>query len=279
MKKQNYNLIFVVLTYRNINDLKDFINTTKMRLKDSYKIIVVNSYYDDDSLTEFRDIAINNDCDFLNVENRGYGYGNNNGIEFAKDKYDFNYLIVSNPDVEIIELPLKELEGLTDCIIAPSINTLTGKSQNPFYYSNNELIEFLKYYSCIKKKKIFAYIGIIINKLNRELRLTIDGILKVKQRRIYATHGSFVIIGTKALESLGSIYNEEMFLFHEENHLAKLAESKGIKTIMVPSLKVLHKEDGSVGLEGEKMSKYGRESFIIYYESWKTKNKPNKLEM
>ncbi len=262
----------MILTYRNTNDLKNFIKVTREKLVGSYRIIVVNSYFDENSRKEFYNIATDNECDFLNIENKGYGYGNNQGIEFARKNYEFNFLIVSNPDIEIIHFPIKKLEGLKDCIIAPSIKTLTGKNQNPFYYSKMELVDFLKYYSCITEKKIISYVGIVINKLYRELRLIIDRILKVKQRRIYAAHGSFVIIGSEVLAKLGKIYNEKMFLFHEENHLARLARSKNIKTYMIPEIKVLHKEDGSVGLESEKITKkYGRDSFIIYYESWKNK--------
>lgn len=262
----------MVLTYRNTKDLLNFISVTNKRVQFSYKIVVVNSFYDEESRNDFYQIAKKNNCDFLNVDNKGYGYGNNRGINFAKEKYTFDFLIVSNPDIEIINFPIESLIGLEDCLIAPSIKTLTGKKQNPFYYSNIKLVDFLKYYSCLKRSKIYAYVGIIINKIYRETGLLFDTLFKRKRRKIFAAHGSFIVFGFKALNKLKTVYNEQMFLFHEENHLAKLAHSKKIDTYMVPEIKVLHKEDGSVGLESEKMSKYGRESFIIYYESWE-KNK------
>jgi GT2 family glycosyltransferase len=258
-----------VLTYRNTKDLKDFIKSARETVKDTYKIVVVNSYYDESSYKEFYSIAKENDCDFLNIENKGYGYGNNRGIEYAKKNYQFKFLIVSNPDIEIINFSIKELEGLEEYIIAPQIKTLKGKNQNPYYYSKIELIEWLKYYSCIKENPIYAYVGIIINKLYREIGLFIDRCLKIKKRRIYAAHGSFVIFGFSPLNKLGTVYDERMFLFSEENHLARLAHDKSIKTYMVPTIQVLHKEDGSVDFENEKMSTYARESFIIYYENWK----------
>jgi GT2 family glycosyltransferase len=265
--KQQFDLIFVVLTYRNTKDLSEFIKITNVRVKEKFKIVVVNSFYDENSYTELRRIALDNDCDFINVENKGYGYGNNKGIDFAKKNYKFEYLIVSNPDIEILNLSTNNLKGFEDSIIAPTIRTLSGKDQNPYYYSKIEIVEWLNYYSCKKERSIFAYMGIIINKLYREIALFIDRCLKVEKRRIYASHGSFVIFGNFALNKLDPVYDERMFLFSEENHLARLAYKKNIKTYMIPAIRILHKEDGSVGLESEKVSNAGRESFIIYYEN------------
>ena len=65
-----------------------------------------------------------------------------------------------------------------------------------------------------------------------------------------------------------------MFLFSEENHLARLALKNSVPIYMVPEIKVLHKEDGSLKLEKNKemIRKYMRESFIIYYENWAMKD-------
>lgn len=269
MSKQNYDLIFVVLTYRNVKDLEDFITSVKKTIKYKYKIIVVNSYFDNYTLLEIKNVAISNGCDFINVENKGYGYGNNRGIEFAKKNYSFKFLIISNPDIEIIQFPLEILKGFEYCILAPTIKTLTGKDQNPFYYSRIKFLEWLNYYSYKKNHIFFLYVSIVINKIYREIRLKIDKIIKAKKRRIYACHGSFIIFGYKALRKLGSIFDERMFLFSEENHLARLALKNSVPIYMIPEIKVLHKEDGSMKLEKNKeMIKYMRESFIIYYENW-----------
>ncbi|WP_159882479.1 glycosyltransferase family 2 protein [Paenibacillus puerhi] len=270
--KVNYDLIFVVLTYRNIEDLKNFIMDTKKAVECLYKIIVVNSYFDETTHLQIQKIALDNDCDFINIENKGYGYGNNRGIEIAKERYSFRYLITSNPDVQIQSFSLKNLEGMQKCIVAPTIKTLSGKDQNPYYYSKIEFVEWIRYFSYIKERKLPAYIGFAINKIYRIIGLSLDRVLNIKRREIYACHGSFVIFGCEALDILGEVYNEKMFLFSEENHLARLALEKKIKTYMTPEIRVLHKEDGSVGLENEKMASYSRQSFILYYENWKKGN-------
>lgn len=43
--KQYYENIFVVLVYRNTDDLKAFLKRTREKVKD-YKVVVVDAYYD-----------------------------------------------------------------------------------------------------------------------------------------------------------------------------------------------------------------------------------------
>lgn len=265
-----YEVIFVVLTYRNVQDLPEFLKSIQDNInKKKYKVIVVNSYFDEMTLHEIQNTAVSNNCDFLNVENKGYGYGNNRGIEYAIKNYSFKYLIISNPDIIIENLDLELLNKYENCIVGPLIKTLNGKNQNPYYYSQINIVEWLIYYSHIKNKKIFAYLGIAINKILRELMVLKSKIYKTKAMKVYAVHGSFVIFGINTLKKLCEVYDENMFLFAEENHLARLAKSKNINTIIIPKLKVLHKEDGSTSLLASKiMSQYAKESFITYYENW-----------
>ena len=77
-----YNYIAVILVYRNVEDLVECIDSIREKIY-SCRIVVVNSYFDDESLNKIKTVAENKDCDFIGIENRGYGYGNNKGIEFA----------------------------------------------------------------------------------------------------------------------------------------------------------------------------------------------------
>ena len=60
----------------------------------SCKVIVINAYYDDESLNKVREVAETNNCDFYNIENKGYSYGNNYGISRANENYNYEYVIV-----------------------------------------------------------------------------------------------------------------------------------------------------------------------------------------
>ena len=93
IKKTYYENIFVVLTYRNTDDLEDFLKSVERFVK-SYKVIIINSYYDDSSKFKFADIAKQYNCDFINVPNKGYSVGNNYGIKYAQkpSAYDLIHL-------------------------------------------------------------------------------------------------------------------------------------------------------------------------------------------
>ena len=72
-----YRVVFVVLVYRNTQDLRDFFKYNDT--KDSHTI-VVNSYYDEQTENEFKKIASKAEADFISVPNKGYGAGNNAGM-------------------------------------------------------------------------------------------------------------------------------------------------------------------------------------------------------
>lgn len=36
-------------------------------------------------------ISINDGCDFINIENKGYEFGNNIGFRYTLENYDFKY--------------------------------------------------------------------------------------------------------------------------------------------------------------------------------------------
>lgn len=43
----------------------------------------------------------------MNVENKGYSYGNNRGIEYCHNNYEYDYIIISNPDIIIKKFDFK----------------------------------------------------------------------------------------------------------------------------------------------------------------------------
>ena len=71
--------IFVVLVYKNTEDIRSFILSVRKTVRD-YRIIIVNSFSDQETTNILAKISHEEDCDFIRCENNGYGYGNNIGI-------------------------------------------------------------------------------------------------------------------------------------------------------------------------------------------------------
>lgn len=270
MPKEYYKYLFIVLTYKNSSDLIDFISSVKNCVEESNKILIVNSYYDEDTKDEIERIATLNDCPFINVENRGYGAGNNRGIEYAKDNFEFDFLIVSNPDITIKEFKANCLDRYLDrpYIIAPEIICRTNKKQNPATVKNFKFATWLMYRGYKKRRKIVLYCGIALNKVCK----LFCKIFSRKHLPVFQAHGSFVVFNKQALDDLDAVYDENIFMFCEELDLAHKAKVKEIKTVYSPDVYVYHKEDGSIKVSDINVFERERESFIYCYEKWKRKN-------
>lgn len=272
MDKKKYTYVIVVLTYRDHSDLLELFESLKNKFKD-YKIIIVNSYYDEYSETEIRQIAIKNNCDFLSIDNKGYSYGNNKGIEYCKANYNFDFLIVSNPDIIIRKNDLDfDLYKHNEVVFAPQIVTLSKKNQNPYWAINFKAAEFFIYYGYKRKKTLILYCGLALNKIIRVFFLLIIKVFKVNKKSIFAAHGSFIIFSKKALDKINIVYDNNMFLFAEEALLAHKLKYLGINTVFTTDILILHKEDGSVGISNINENNELRKSIIYYYEKMQSKS-------
>lgn len=263
MKKVKY--VFVILVYKNTEDIKEYIKNIR-KLNINREIIIVNSYYDDESKNIFNSIAKNNNCTFINVENKGYGYGNNRGIEYANKNFDYDYIIISNPDISINEFDETNLEKYNNCVIGPVIKTKNGKNQNPYWYIENKLAEKLIYLGYKNLSKVSLYSGIIWNKIIREISLKKFNFSNKKFQKVFAVHGSFLILPKRVLNKIGMPYDEDMFLFAEEAYLAHLLKKHNIDTYITKDISVVHHEDGSMSVSSINEKDEARKSVIKYYE-------------
>lgn len=107
------------------------------------KIIIVDNHSVNQSFEVLKDTFINVDkVDVIETnDNGGYASGNNFGIRYAESKYDFDDVIIANPDVDIDESNLhifmqskKELDSQSNIkvgIVAPTmINKVTKERNN-----------------------------------------------------------------------------------------------------------------------------------------------------
>lgn len=262
--KHKTRLVFVVLTYRNHSDLQEFISSL-VNIEQDYHVIVVNSYFDEESKNNIETIATSNHCTFLNVPNNGYSSGNNRGIEYANQYFEYEYLIVSNADIMIEKLPIDELDSLERGIYAPQIIALRGVAQNPMLVIENPLSDWLMYRGFKSSNKWLTYSGIALNKIIRETwRLLFKG----KVSKIFQPHGSFLIFSRESIQRLGTVFDENVFLMGEEFILAKKAKLLSLPVFYTPKLNCLHKEDGSIDLFSGNLQEEYRKSMIYFYENY-----------
>lgn len=264
---QHYDFIFVVLCYKNTKDIILFLNSLK-NVKGTYKVVIVDGFSSEEVKNTLSNIAEKNNCDFMSIPNKGYSYGNNQGIEFARRHYDFEFIVVSNPDIEIQNLNIDHIRKYNNKIIGPYIENLTGKHQNPYRTGAFLSLIMKMMYKSYKDGVDFPkWIVIAINKIFRELMNIRAFLFQSNYLKVFALHGSFILFGRSALEALGTAFDANMFLFNEEDYVAFWARQNHVTLYYCPKERVLHHEDGSMSLSNINHDMY-KQSFLYVYDKF-----------
>ncbi len=260
--KKKYKFVVIVLVYRNYKDLIDCIDSVYEKVDDC-KIVIVNAYYDEESKQKIQEIANTKKCDFINEINKGYSYGNNRGIEYVRNHYEFEYVIISNPDI-VVE---KRISDIPDAeIIAPKIVAASGKNQNPMMIREVKLADYFIYRGIKNNIILLFYGGIALKKITNKLCMFFNK--NNKYINIFAAHGSFVIIRKNVIECIQPLYDENMFLFAEEGVLAQRCRKEGFCTIYDSEIEINHKEDGCMKLADFSINNELKKANIYYYENY-----------
>lgn len=265
----NYDLVFVLLNYNTVDELYNFLVSTKENLSSeiNYHIVCVDNYSNKENLENI--IRLKNEFKFDLIENQnsGYGHGNNLGIDYAMNNYQFNYLIVSNCDIRIDDLKLQHLNPYCDGIIAPQIINNSKKNQNPMYLKKHRLI-FKLFNLANKFNSIFIFnLTIVLSKIF----YVIDKCF-VNDNKVFACHGSFIIFPYNIIKNIFPVFDSDMFLLCEEIALAEKAKIRNINVYYLKDVKIRHFEDASMGEYNTIKRKFNlwQQSYSIYYEKYFT---------
>lgn len=267
MDKRYFQYVFVVLTYKNYIDLIDLLNSINLKIN-NYKVIVVNSFFDNLTAEKIRSIALKYNCDFFNIPNKGYSYGNNSGIDYAQKKYNFDYIICSNPDIIIENFDNKILPSDSSDIYCGRIIARNNRNQNPMRVIRSKLYEKGICLGYVKNRKILLFFSIGLNKLYSVIFSVYTKTIRKSMYKIYQPHGSFIIFSRRSLEKIGILFDENMFLFSEEGVVAIKAKKNDINILYSPDILCRHKEDSSMNLWNGDINLECRKSFLYFYETY-----------
>jgi GT2 family glycosyltransferase len=242
-EKPYYELVFVVLVYRNIEVLRQFFES--LALSCSYRVVVVNSFYDQDTEEACRTLSKEHDADFIPVPNKGFGAGNNTGSRFVMDHYQYRFLVLSNSDIMIQDI--KDLSQMDEqkAVYAADVRMENGHQQNPHLPFRIGLYLKLLDLSYRWKSDMLMNVAFAFNRILRELVVAWTKVNGGKKVRIFSAHGSFIILTYQAVSELSPIFHEDMFLYNEELYLAHRCRLLQIPVYYAPRLKVIHLEGAS----------------------------------
>lgn len=169
--------------------------------------------------------------------NGGYGAGNNFGIKYAKEKLDCDYVLLSNPDVIFSE---KLVKGL--------IETMKG----------NENCALVSAVQCdIKQKEIKDKAWKLPGSFRYALAFTKSGMLLANihySKNYFESNnvvevdcipGAMLLIDVDKFLKVGG-YDEEMFLYCEEDTIAYKIKTAGYKTLLVTNSHYIHEHGVSI---------------------------------
>lgn len=264
-------LAFIILVYRNPEDLKLSVISIKEKVKHNYSIYVVESYSDDECSEQTIKICNDLKISYMSVPNKGYGYGNNEGIKYALETDQISHFVIMNPDTRIDKFEANRKVLDKNHLLAPLIKShRTNYYQNPIQTFNLPIIERIYYEGFKRDSYLLRLLPRIIHKILNIISVALFRYFsKNSEIPIFASHGSFFIISKKAVESLGKIFDDNMFLNFEELLLAHRLRSVGIRTALTKSIEITHFEDSSMDksdLNNSQIDSIARDSFLYYYE-------------
>lgn len=207
-------------------------------------------------------------------KNGGYDYGNNVGVKYLDslgEKYD--YIIVSNPDISVSEEAINKCLNILEsdekiAVVAPR---MFNKENKPIRRSSWKMRTF--WLDVVHSTRILELLFYKVLRGGEYLEKDYQNELL----EVEAISGAFFIIRNKTLREI-DLLDENVFLFYEEDILAKQLAEKRYKTISLNSEKFIHFESQTIGKTFNYYKKM-RQLFIskMYYH--KTYNKINVVQV
>ena len=213
----------VVLNFNDAKTTEEYIQSIR-----NYEcfdhIVIVDNCSNDNSYEQLSKLETNKVKLIRTEKNGGYGYGNNFGIKYANDNYNSDIVLITNPDVRYEEGVVNRLEEVLRSdenisIAAPKMTVPNGKVDMHTAWKIPSGWQYLLGNSSVFNRfcEDFFYKDLIFS----------DGIMSVG-----TVAGSMLMMKTADFYKSGC-YDENIFLFCEENVLGMKIHQIGKKIVLV----------------------------------------------
>jgi len=255
---KNNKLVIVILNYNSFSDTVNLV--TELRNME-YPIIVVDNNSPNGDYEKIKQIFKNekNTLVIKTKENKGYSFGNNVGIKIAIDKFNPDFILVLNPDIELKEATIFELIRVAETsekvgIVAPKMKTYKEESLSAW-----KLPTF--------RDDIILSIGILKRILGNPVKYP-DNVYKANYPQVVdVVQGACFLVSKNAIIDVNFL-DERTFLYGEERILAYKMKSKGYKVLFLPYVDFFHKVGSSTNKSFSNIRKFIilQKSRIIYHK-------------
>ena len=250
-------LALIVLNYNDYETTESFINCVRP-YENIDKIIVVDNCSTDKSYEKLSKLE-NEKINVIQTDyNKGYAAGNDFGIQYAVDRYNPDFLVISNPDVEFEKKTLdvmcnvmkeKNRAGVVTCMM-----NCTSGIELPVAW------KLPTYKDCLIEN-LFILKKILGNSLEYDKSYFSNEICEVD-----VVPGSFFMISTETYKEIGG-FDKSTFLYYEENILSHRLKENSFVNYICTDIEYIHRHSVSINKSINSVRKRLRmcyESRLVY---------------
>ena len=239
----------VIVNYNDLKNTSSMINELKP-FNNIDEIVIVDSGSTDDSLKELKKIK---GVTVLESANLGYSHALNVGSKYLVKKYDDVNIILSNSDISIKDPKvIDELNKMIDDttkVVMPAINengTIKYGWRNRHKYI--DLINNIPFINRLYRDKLIYY----KNSYYKDI-VNVDCI-----------YGCFFMVEGNTLKDI-DYFDENVFLYFEEDILAKKLKKKKLLAKCNCNIYVYHMHNATIGNNVSNLNKYKIHSKSKFY--------------
>lgn len=202
------------------------------------RILIVDNCSTDDSMDKLSG-CLNDKTELISSgRNGGYGYGNNVGIRYLKEKYDSEYILLSNPDVVVSEGTIEAMETFLrendDYALAA-----------PLMVDANDVPQYNTALKVVSKAQYILSLDLLYSKFVRPFYYKNMEQEDAEVKTVDGVSGSMFLMNADKMLRYG-MFDENLFLFGEEIVLSLLMQRAGLKTGLLLKEKFIHMHSVSI---------------------------------
>jgi N-acetylglucosaminyl-diphospho-decaprenol L-rhamnosyltransferase len=228
----------VILNYNDSETTKVLLDKI-INYNDLHYIIVVDNKSTDDSFSVLEKYKSEKIHVLLAEHNGGYGYGNNLGIKYAYEILASDYILIVNPDVCFSNECVRELRQVLinedDCVIA------TPVPLKP----NGDRQEVVTWKLPTANQEILSASVFLTRILGSKVTYNPEYFEKKSYCSVDVVQGSMLMVDAPIMVKYG-MYDEEFFLYGEEQVLAYKLKENGYKSIVLLNQFYVHNHSVSI---------------------------------
>ena len=240
----------VILNYNDSKTVIEYINLIK-NYKNIDKILIVDNCSPDGSYEKLKKYKDKNIEVIKTDGNKGYAYGNNYGVHYLeKSGEQYDYITISNPDIFIEDDTIGKLIDFLDkneevAIASPTMYMLDGKASPLAGWKERKLDSDVRDSNMWMTRR----------KNKPHVECYPKSHFKGNVSYVDCVPGSFFMIRYDAFKDV-DYFDENTFLFFEEDILGKKLKNKGYKVAVLNKLRFTHFESVTINKNLKYLKKY-----------------------